>query len=111
MITNLENSPVLLRNDGGNRNHWLRVRLIGSSSNRDGFGARVKVVAGGLTQTAYARAGSSYLSSHDPRLVFGLGAAGQVDLLEVRWPSGKVQTIPRIEGNQEVVVREQDLIN
>ncbi len=111
LITNLENSPVLLRNDGGNRNHWLQVRLIGSSSNRDGFGARVKVVAGGLTQTAYARAGSSYLSSHDPRLVFGLGAAGQVDLLEVRWPSGKVQTIPRIEGNQEVVVREQDLIN
>jgi len=106
LVTNLDHSPVLLRNDGGNRRHWLRVKLIGSASNRAGYGARVRVVAAGLSQTAEARAGSSYLSSHDPRLHFGLGDAARVDLVEVHWPSGRVQKRTDLDPNQEVVFRE-----
>jgi hypothetical protein len=108
LITNLDASPVLLRNDGGSRKNWLQVRLIGSTSNRDGFGARVNVVAGGLTQTAYARAGSSYLSSHDPRLAFGLEQAQRADRVEVHWPSGKVQKLSNVDANQVLVFREED---
>jgi hypothetical protein len=63
LVTNLDASPLLLRNDGGNRSHWLRIRLVGSDSNHDGYGARVKVVVGDLTQEVETRTGSSYLSS------------------------------------------------
>jgi hypothetical protein len=68
----------------------------------------VKVVAGGLTQTAYARAGSSYVSSHDPRHHVGLGQAARVDLIEVHWPSGKVRELSNVEANQVLVFREED---
>src|SRR6185295_418753 len=76
--------PRLLRNDGGNRNHWLGVRLEGTRSNRDGVGAVVRVTAGGRERVKVRAGGTSYASASDPRLLFGLGAATGVDRIEVR---------------------------
>jgi hypothetical protein len=102
----LDGSPVLLRNRTPEPGHWLRVKVVGTRSNHDGFGARVEVKAGGLTQSAEVRANSSFESASDPRLRFGLGAATKVDSIVVRWPSGKVDTVGTEAGDQEVVIEE-----
>jgi hypothetical protein len=106
LLLNAGEPPVLLRNDGGNRNHWLGVRLVGARSNRDGVGARVTVSSGGARQTKYLLGGTSYCSASDPRLLFGLGAAQKVDELEVRWPSGQVSTLRQLSADRYVTVRE-----
>jgi enediyne biosynthesis protein E4 len=106
LISHLDDSPSLLRNDGGNRNHWLRIKTVGTRSNRDGFGARVQVSAGGLTQIDEVRANSSYLSASDPRLLFGLGNAARVDRIVVRWPSGTIEEIKDEPADQVLVVQE-----
>jgi len=82
------------------------VKLVGTQSNRDSFGARVEVKGGGLTQTAEARANSSFESASDPRLHFGLGTAARVDSIVVRWPSGKVDTLGPRSADQELLIRE-----
>ncbi len=97
---------TLLRNDGGNGNHYLTVRAVGTRSNRDGIGARVRAVAGDLVQTREIRRGYGYMGSNDVRLLLGLGANTRVDTLEVRWPSGAVQVLADIAAGQTVVVRE-----
>ena len=96
----------LLRNQGGNRNHWLQIRLAGSASNRDGIGALVTVKSGSTTQRRYRRSGSSYLSESDPRLTFGLGDATRADRLEVRWPGGAVQVLENVPAGRLLVVQE-----
>ena len=96
----------LLANQGGNRNHWLQVRLAGSTSNRDGIGALITVKSGSGTQRRYRRSGSSYLSESDPRLTFGLGDATRVDRLEVRWPSGAIQILEDVPADRLIVVQE-----
>jgi hypothetical protein len=106
LATSLDGSPVLLRNDGGNRNPWLRFRLQGTKSNRDGYGARVELTAGGITQTDEVRAGSGYVSSSDPALHFGLGAATRAARIIIHWPSGAVNELAAEMANQELVVRE-----
>ncbi|HEY4683455.1 MAG TPA: CRTAC1 family protein [Candidatus Acidoferrales bacterium] len=106
LVSHLDGAPNLLRNDGGNRDHWIRIKTVGSRSNRDGFGARVQVVAGGLTQTDEVRANSSYLSASDPRLFFGLGGTARVDQIVIRWPSGIVDKIEKEGVDQELVVEE-----
>jgi enediyne biosynthesis protein E4 len=106
LMTVLDGGPVLLRNQSMKKAHWLRVKLIGTQSNRDGFGARVEVKAGGITQTAESRANSSFESASDPRLHFGLGEAGRVDSIVVRWSSGKVDTIGPESADQELLIRE-----
>ena len=105
LITVLDGSPLLLRNES-RRGHWLRIKTIGTRSNRDGFGARVEVKAGGLTQTAEVRANSSFESASDPRLHFGLGSATTVDSIVVHWPSGKVDTIGSQPADQELDIEE-----
>jgi hypothetical protein len=100
--------PRLLRNDGGNRNHWLGVRLEGSRSNRDGVGAVVRVTAGGRRTTQVRAGGTSYASASDPRLLFGLGAAERVERLEVRWPSGLLTVMTDLPAGRYVTVRERD---
>ncbi len=107
-IVNNGQEAMLLRNDGGNRNHWLMVKTVGTKSNRDGIGARVKVVAGALTQVAEVRSGSSYLSENDPRLLFGLGSQAKVDQVEIRWPSGIVETFKNVAANQLLTLTEQE---
>ncbi len=104
-ITNLDASPALLRN-ASTAGNWLRIRTVGHKSNRDGFGARVEVTAGGVTQTDEVRAGSSYVSSSDPRLHFGLGKAARADRIVVRWPSGTEDAIQNVPANLEIVVEE-----
>jgi hypothetical protein len=106
LVTNNGGYPELLRNDGGNRNHWLEVRLIGTRSNRDGLGATVRIVAGGIARTDEAKGGMSYQSAHDPRLHFGLGSAVRVKLLEVRWPSGVVTRLMDLAADRVVTINE-----
>jgi hypothetical protein len=103
LIINLDSAPALLRNDGGNRNNWLTVRLAGRESNRQGVGARIRVVAAGLEQIAEVTTGGSFLSHSDTRAHFGLGGRSSVDLVEVRWPSGKVR---QVAANQVLGVEE-----
>jgi hypothetical protein len=103
------NAPhcTLLRNDGGNHNHYLAVRTIGTRSNRDGLGARVRAVTGDLVQTREIRRTYGYLGSSDVRLILGLGHRTRVDSLEIRWPSGAVQTLLEIAADQTLVVQEE----
>ncbi len=104
----LDGSPVLLRNQAAAPGHWIIIKLVGTQSNRDGFGARVQVKAGGLAQTAEVRANSSFESASDPRLHFGLGTAGWVDEITVRWPSGRVDKIGREWAGQQLVISEEN---
>jgi len=108
VMTALDGPPVLLRNESGkiNGSHWLRLKFIGTDSNRDGFGARVQIKAGGLTQTAEVRANSSFESASDPRLHFGLGSARQVESITVHWPSGKTDTLGPFAADREVIIKE-----
>ena len=135
VAVNMNDRPMLLRNEGGNQNHWIRVKLVGGAktvlspesrvlsqktkehsalstqhsalSNRSAIGARVRVVAGGLTQVGQVKSGSGYLSQNDLRLHFGLGGHAQVDAVEVQWPSGRAQKVRGIKADQELVIREE----
>lgn len=98
--------PLLLRNDGGNRNHWLAVRARGRESNRFGIGAKVRVTVLGRTQLREINPYGSYLSTSDVRLYFGLSQADRVDRLEIEWPSGKRQTLEGVTANQTVLLDE-----
>ncbi len=89
LIANLNDSPRLLRNDGGNRNHWLMVEAKAPNGETDAIGARVTVTTGDLRQIQDLIPVRGYLSQGDPRLHFGLGAARQADSVEVRWPDGR----------------------
>jgi len=97
---------VLLRNDGGS-NHSLRLRLEGTRSNRDGFGAVVRVSAGGEIQSQMLRSGSSYLSQSERVLTFGLGSRAQADNVEIRWPSGQVDRMTNVKAGGTVIVKEK----
>ncbi len=106
LVSNNGQEPQLLLNEGGAGNHWLEVALIGVRSNRDGVGARVKVVSGDLVSYDQRKGGRSYQSAHDSRLSFGLGARSKIDLVEVRWPSGAVDTLKNIEADRVITVKE-----
>ena len=108
LISVLDGETLLLKNQTTGGGHWLRIKTIGSASNRDGFGARVEVKAGGKTQAAEVRANSSYVSASDPRLHFGLGAETKVDSITVHWPSGKVSKLGPQATDREIVVKEND---
>ncbi len=108
MVTNMNDSPDLLRHARKNSNHSILVRTIGTRSNRDGIGAEVKVVSGNLTQYDTVRSGGSYLSSSDLRLHFGLGKQARVDQLEVRWPGapGQPEVIKNPPVDHLLVIKE-----
>jgi hypothetical protein len=106
LATNAGEAPNLYRNDGGNANNWLRLRTVGTKSNRDGIGARVTMSAGGRTQMQEVRAQSGFLSTNDPRPLFGLGQTAGVEKIEVRWPSGQVDTIGPVEANRMITLVE-----
>jgi enediyne biosynthesis protein E4 len=100
---------VLLRNNVGNHNHWLSVRLLGTRSNRDGLGAQVRsVTESGLAQTHVVTTAGSYQSASDRRVVIGLGAFDHLRSLEVSWPSGVRQRLESVAGDREIVVREPE---
>ncbi len=98
-------SPALFKNVGAT-NHSLRVKLAGTKSNRDGIGAVVKLAAGGDVQTKTLVSGSSYLSSSELVLTFGLAGHSRADTIEVRWPSGQVDTLKNVAADQIVTVKE-----
>lgn len=108
LVVSIDDLPVLLENRGGNRRGWLRVRLVGSRSNREGLGARIWLTAGGEQRYREATRSGSYCSSKDPRVHFGLGDAQEVTEMKIRWPSGVVQTFSAILPNQEITVHEDD---
>jgi hypothetical protein len=97
-VGNNGEAPVLLRNNAGPGNHWVGFRLVGMKCNRDAIGARVTWSVGGVKKTRLKNNGGSYLSSHDPREMIGLGQAAKLDWLEVKWPapSGRVERFPDV---------------
>ena len=108
LLLNAGEPPVLLRNDGGNRNNWLGLRLVGSKSNRDGVGARVTIRVGAARRLKQALGGASYLSASDARLLYGLGRATKVDEVEVRWPSGTLTKLKDVATNRYLVIKEEE---
>lgn len=106
VCNDLDGVPQLLRNDGGNANNSVLVKTVGVKSNRDGIGARIKVVTGDLTQVDEVRSGGSYLSQNDLRLHFGIEKRTKIDLIEVRWPSGVVDKITDPGVNKLLTVKE-----
>jgi enediyne biosynthesis protein E4 len=106
LVNNNGQAPQLLRNDGGNANHWLELLLIGTKSNRDGVGARVKLSAGDLMLYDQRKGGMSYQSAQDPRLHFGLGTHSNVDAIEILWPSGNVTKLTNLKSDQIIAIKE-----
>ena len=105
-VATLNGPAFLFRNDGGNRNHWLRVRAIGSASNRSGIGTVVRVTSASGTQWQMVRSGSSYASQSELTLTFGLGQDANVSAIAVQWPSGKTQTFADLASNRLIRIDE-----
>lgn len=107
VVSNAGQYAYVLRNDGGNRNQWLGIATIGTKSNRDGIGARVRVVsASGLTQYFTVNTAVGYLSASDKRLIVGLGSDVTAKLVEIRWPSGIIQRLENVKAGQFLRVTE-----
>jgi len=101
-------APVLLRNTTQSANHWLGLTLRGTSCNRDAIGARITWSAGGVRRSRLKNGGGSYLSSHDPREVLGLGPAASLDWVEIKWPlpSGRTERLRSVPIDRYVTVVE-----
>jgi len=111
VVLNSRERPTILRNmlyESGNRNHWLEIRLRGVKTNRDGVGARVRVVAGDLTQVDEVHSGRGYQGHWGLRLHFGLGPRDRVDRIEVRWIGGGVDVLEDFSVDQCLVITESD---
>jgi enediyne biosynthesis protein E4 len=106
VTNNRDDYPSLLRNDGGNANHWLTVLLIGTKSNRDGTGSSLKLTSQGITQVEQAKGGSGYMSASDPRIHFGLGKRTKIESLVITWPSGQVDQLSNLPIDQVIAVQE-----
>ena len=106
LITTNDGPAYLYRNDGGNQNHWLTIRTVGSKSNRDGIGAKVMVESKSGKQWRTVHSGLSYCSQSDLALTFGLGPDTQADVIQVDWPSGTRQRIEKIGANRLVTIEE-----
>jgi hypothetical protein len=107
LVLNMNDLPSLLRNNGGNRNNWIKIKLLGTNCNRTAIGARVRAVTGKHAQMDEVHSGGSVMSQSDLRLHFGLGQATQVDLIEVKWPTTqKTERFTNIEANQFLTIRE-----
>ncbi len=100
VVGDIDGAPMILKNHGIAGRHWVSFELAGTKSNRLAIGARVKVVAGGMTQTDEVHSGGSYLSQNDLRLHFGLNAATKIERVEIRWPSGRVDTLTDLPADQ-----------
>jgi hypothetical protein len=108
VVTDAGGRPLLLRNDGGNRNHWIAIRARGRESNRFGIGSKVRVTSGGRTQLREINPYGSYLSTSDLRLFFGLGGEANITRLEIEWPSGKKQVMESVRANEVLVMDEAE---
>jgi hypothetical protein len=107
LITNSNQTPDLLENTGlKDKNHWLVLETVGTKSNRDGIGARVKVTVNGMEQIREVKSGASYLCQSDMRLHFGLGDADRADEVTIRWPSGLVERFKDVKADQFLRAKE-----
>jgi hypothetical protein len=106
LLTSNNGPAYLYRNDGGNRNHWISIRTIGTKSNRDGIGASISITSASGKQWNVVRSGSSYASQSDRAIVFGLGQDPVVTSMEVVWPSGTKQTFSNLTANQFITIDE-----
>ena len=106
VITNLNSAPSLLVNQIPNSKHWIAIRTVGTKSNRDGIGARISVKAGSRTMIDEVRSGSSYNSSSDMRVHFGLGSATKVDSIQIRWPSGLIERFDNLPADSIQTLKE-----
>ncbi|HEY2014843.1 MAG TPA: CRTAC1 family protein [Bryobacteraceae bacterium] len=106
VIENLEGEPLVLRTEGGPRNHWISFELAGTKGNRQALNARMKVTAGDLVQVDEVRSGGSYLSQNDLRLHFGLGDRRRADSVQVTWPSGATETFANLDPDRFYCVKE-----
>lgn len=106
LITTNHGPAYLFRNDGGNKNHWLRVRTVGTRSNRDGIGAVVHATSASGTQWTMVRSGSSYCSESERTVTFGLGRDPEVSVLDIEWPSGQRQRLAHVAADQTITVEE-----
>jgi hypothetical protein len=107
LVNNQNEPPSLLHQSGKPVGHWIELKLEGVKSNRSAIGARVRVTAGGITQTAELRSGGSYLSQSDLRLHFGLGSAQKADRIEIAWPIGAAQVETGVPADRIVTIRER----
>ncbi len=101
-------APVLLKNNAAKGNNWLGIKLEGVTCNRDAIGAKISWKAGGKQRTRFKSSGGSYLSSHDPREVLGIGTAPSIDELEIHWPgpSKRVEKLTKLPMNRYIRVVE-----
>jgi len=106
LIINNGDAPVLLRNDGGNRNNWLGLQLAATRSNSASVGAIITWEAGGVKRSRLKTGGGGYLSSHDPREILGIGKATKIDSVEIKWPSGQVDRLSNLPINKYIKVVE-----
>jgi hypothetical protein len=107
LILNMNDRFSLLRNDGGNKNNWIKLKLIGTQCNRTAVGARARVVTGKHAQIDEVHCGTSVMSQSDLRLHFGLGDAKQIDSIEIKWPTTqKIEKFTKIEANQILTIKE-----
>jgi hypothetical protein len=106
LISNNGQAPVLLRNDGGNRNNWVGLQLVATKSNAAAVGALISWQVGTKKFTRLKTTGGSYLASHDPREILGAGPGGKIDAVEIRWPSGKSDKLTNLPMNSYVTVVE-----
>jgi hypothetical protein len=100
VVEDIDGAPLVLRNRGTSGNHWVSLELAGTKSNRLALGTRIKITAGGVTQTEQIRSGGSYLSQNDLRVHFGLGSVSKIDSVEVHWPSGAKDTLTNLRADQ-----------
>jgi hypothetical protein len=106
LVSNNGEAPVLLKNEGGNRNNWLGLQLVALKSNPSSVGAIITWQANGVKRSRLKTGGGSYLASNDPRELLGLGDASKVDWVEIRWPSGKVDRLTNVSANTYIKVVE-----
>jgi hypothetical protein len=106
LISNNGQAPVLLRNDGGNRNNWLGLQLVATKSNPGAVGALISWQVGSKKLSRLKTTGGSYLASHDPREILGAGPGGKIESVEIRWPSGKSDKLTNLPMNSYVTVVE-----
>ena len=105
-LNNSNQTATLLCNEGGNQKPWLMIKTVGSKSNRDGIGTKIRVVSASLSQVKEVKSGSSYLSQNDRRVLFGLGDKTKVDLIELRWPSGITEKFFDVNTHQVLIITE-----
>ena len=110
LVTNCGQTPDLLRNDTPRQYHWLIFQTVGTCSNRDGIGTRIRIVVSGVSHIREVKSGGSYPSHSDMRLHFGLGQASVADLVEIRWPSGLIQRFEAVKADQFLRAREGEAL-